>query len=208
MGDVWSMIAAERNELADELQALTDEQWATPSLCAGWAVRDVVAHLLMPFHVSLPKMIWKMTINRFDFDRVSDKVATSDARPTSALVDDLRANADHRFTPPGFGPEAPLTDVIVHGQDIRRPLGLTHQVPPEHARIVLALLVTPRASKAFIKKGLLAGLRLEVDELNWSYGSGPVVAGRAEPLIMTLAGRTTALDELSGPGLDGLRSRM
>ena len=85
---------------------------------------------------------------------------------------------------------------------------MTHQVPPEHARIVLALLVTPRASKAFIKKGLLAGLRLEVDELNWSYGSGPVVTGRAQPLIMALAGRTATLDELSGPGLDELRGRM
>ena len=191
-----------------ELQDLTEAQWTTSSLCAGWTVRDVVAHLLMPFHVSLPKFLWKMATNRFDFDKVSDKVARSDVRPTSELLDDLRRNAEHRFSPPGFGPEAPLTDLVVHGQDIRRPLGFAHHIPDDHARVVLDLLVTPKAAKAFAKKGLLSGLRVEVDELEWSHGSGHVVGGRAEAMIMTLAGRTALLDELTGPGLDELRRRM
>ena len=202
------MIAAERTGLAEELRGLTDEQWATPSLCTGWTVRNVVAHLLMPFHVSIPKMVWMMARNSFDFDRVSDRYAKSESRPTTELVDDLRANALHRFKPPGFGPEAPLTDAVVHGQDIRRPLGLAHPIAEDHARVVLDLLVSPKAAKGFGKKGLVTGLRLEVDELDWSHGSGPVVAGAAEPLIMTLAGRTAALDELTGPGLEELRRRM
>jgi uncharacterized protein (TIGR03083 family) len=202
------MIADERIGLADELADLTDAQWATPSLCAGWTVRNVVVHLLMPFHVSLPSMLWKMATNGFDLDKVSDKFAKSDTRPERELLDDLRANADHHFSPPGFGPEAPLTDLVVHGQDIRRPLGLAHRIPDDHARVVLDMLVTPKASKAFAKKGLLTGLRLEVDELHWSYGSGQVVAGGAEPVIMTLAGRTALLDDLSGPGLDELRRRL
>jgi uncharacterized protein (TIGR03083 family) len=208
MGEVWPMIAAERMGLAGELSGLTEEQWATPSLCAGWAVRDVVAHLLMPFHVRLPKLIWMMATNGFSFDKVSDKYARADSRPTAALIDDLRANAAHRFTPPGFGPEAPLTDLVVHGQDIRHPLGLAHEIPDEHARVVLDLLVSPRASRGFSKKGLLTGLRLEVEGLDWSYGSGPVVAGRAEPLIMALAGRNATLDALTGPGLPEFRRRM
>jgi len=208
MGDVWSMIAAERTGLADELQDLTEEQWATPSLCDGWTVRDVVAHLLMPFHMSLPKLMWKMAANGFDFDKVSHKAAKSDVRPATALIDDLRTNAEHRFSPPGFGPEAPLTDLVVHGQDIRLPLGFSHHVPDDHARVVLDLLITPKAAKAFSEKGLLAGLRLEVDELEWSYGSGHVVSGRAEAMIMTLAGRTALLDELTGPGLDELCRRL
>ncbi len=208
MGDVWSMVAAERTGLADELEGLAEEQWATLSLCAGWTVREVVAHLLMPFHVSLPKMLWKMATNGFDFDKVSDKVAKSDVRPVTELLDDLRTNAGHRFSPPGFGPEAPLTELVVHGQDIRRPLEFARHVPDDHARVVLDLLVTPKAAKAFAKKGLLTGLRLEVNELEWSYGSGHVVAGRAEAIIMTLAGRTALLDELTGPGLDELRRRI
>ena len=208
MGDVWAMIAAERTGLADELSDLTAEQWATPSLCAGWTVRDAVAHLLMPFHLSLPALLWKMARNGFDFNKVSDKVAKSDMRPVTELLDDLRGNAGHRFSPPGFGPEAPLTDVVVHGQDIRLPLRLPHRIPDDHARVVLDLLVTPKAAKAFVKKGLLTGLRLEVDGLGWSYGSGHVVAGRAEAMIMTLAGRTVLLDELSGAGLDELRQRI
>jgi len=201
------MIASERTGLADELERLTPEQWATPSLCTGWTVRNVAVHLLMPFHLSLPKMLWQMATNGFDLNKVSDRFATSDVRPTAELVDDLRANALHHFTPPGFGPEAPLTDVVVHGQDIRRPLGLAHEIREEHARVVLGLLVSPKASRGFGKKGLLTGLRVEVDELDWSYGSGPVVAGQAEPVIMALAGRTASLDELTGPGLSELRSR-
>jgi uncharacterized protein (TIGR03083 family) len=208
MGDVWSMIAMERRGLSDDLQELTEEQWATPSLCTGWAVRDVVAHLLMPFHVSTPRMLWMMATNRFDFDKLSDKYARSYARPTTDLVADLRANALHHFTPPGFGPEAPLTDVVVHGQDIRRPLGLVHTIPDEHARVVLGLLVSPKAARGFGTKGLLTGIRVEVDELGWSHGSGPVVSGRAEPMIMALAGRSASLDELAGPGLTELRSRI
>ncbi len=208
MADVWAMIAADRTGLAEDLSELTDEQWACPSLCAEWRVRDVVAHLSMPFHVSLPKMVLMMVKNRFDFDKLSSRYATSDARPVAELVDDLLRNAQHRFTPPGFGPEAPLTDLVVHGQDIRRPLGLHHDIPAEHARVVLDLLVSPKGARAFGKRDLLAGLRLEVDDLDWSHGSGRVISGRAEPMIVALAGRTVALDELSGPGLDELRRRI
>ena len=124
------------------------------------------------------------------------------------LADDLRKNAEHRFSPPGFGPEAPLTDLVVHGQDIRRPLGLAHHVPDDHARVALDLLVTPKAARGFTKKGLLTGLRLEVDELGWSYGAGALVTGRAEPIMLTLTGRTVPLEELTGPGLDELRRRI
>ncbi len=202
------MIAAERIGLAEDLSGLDDEQWVCPSLCAAWRVRDVVAHLTMPFHVSLPKMVLMMVKNRFDFDKLSSRYATSDARPVAELVDDLRRNAQHRFTPPGFGPDAPLTDLVVHGQDIRRPLGLHHDIPAEHARVVLELLVSPKGARAFGNRDLLAGLRLEVDDLDWSHGSGPVVAGGTAAVMMSLAGRTAAIDELSGPGLDELRRRI
>ena len=40
---VWTRIDAARAELADLFDTLTPQQWETPSLCAGWTVRDIVA---------------------------------------------------------------------------------------------------------------------------------------------------------------------
>ena len=54
----WELIAAERRALADLLDGLTPEQWEAPSLCAGWRVRDVAAHVaLTPQHPSIGGMI-------------------------------------------------------------------------------------------------------------------------------------------------------
>lgn len=208
MSDVWGMIAAERTALADELAGLTDEQWRTPSLCTGWTISEVAVHLGMGFHVSTPSFLWRMACSGFDFDKVADKYARSSTATTAERAADLRANAEHRFHPPGFGPEAPLTDVVVHGQDIRRPLGLAHGIAPDRARVVLDLLSSPKGVKAFGHKGLLDGLRLDATDTDWSTGSGDVVSGTADALIVTLAGRPAALDELSGPGADTLRSRL
>ena len=207
MDDGFAAIAAERRELADVLDGLTDPQWSTPSLCRGWRVREVVAHLLMPFELSLPRMVVKMVGNRFDFNRVSDRWAKAEDRPNAELVAVLRANAEHRFTPPGFGPEAPLTDVIVHGQDIKRPLGLATAVNPDHARVVLDLLVSKRA-KALAPKGLASGLQLGATDAAWMHGEGPAVRGTADALITVLAGRAAALDGLTGDGIGMLRSRL
>ena len=49
----WTEIAQERRDIADLLEGLTPEQWETPSLCSRWTVRELTAHLVVPFHVSL-----------------------------------------------------------------------------------------------------------------------------------------------------------
>jgi uncharacterized protein (TIGR03083 family) len=207
MVDVFDLITQRRQSLADELSGLTAEQWETPSLCAGWTVRNVAAHLAMPLEMGLPKMFVKILAAGFDFNKAADRIARTESRPGPELVEVLRTHAAKRFSPPGFGPEAPLTDVFVHGQDIRRPLGMGYSLPDDQARIILDLLVTPKAAKAFSKKGAVDGLQFRATDLDWSHGNGAEVSGTAEALIMTLSGRASVIDELTGDGVATLRAR-
>ena len=160
MPDVFALIAAERRRTADLLDRLTPEQWAGPSLCEGWTTREVAAHLVMPFCVSTPQFIVRMIRNRFSLDRVSNQFATQETRSNAELAALLRANAEHRFTPPGLGPEAPLTDITVHTLDICRPLGIDHRVAPEVSGVILDFIVAPKSTRGFISEGLLDGLRI------------------------------------------------
>lgn len=129
---VFAEIAAERRLVADTLTTLTTDQWQTQSLCSAWTVRDVAAHLLMPLVTPLWKFGLTMVKARGNFDKANQdltrRVCTEHG---SRLPELLAANADSRFTPPGKSPLAPLTDVLVHGEDIRRPLNL-HYAIPEH----------------------------------------------------------------------------
>ena len=198
---IWDNVADERRRLADELEGFTETQWSTPSLCDGWSVKDTAAHLTTTFHTSMPKFMLKV-ITSGGFNRANAKIAVDEAsqRSTSDIVDELRANAEHRFTPPGLGPEAPLLDVVVHGRDIGRPLGLSRTLPPEVAEQVLEFLMTKKA-KVVHPKGGIADLRFEATDIDWSGGDGAVVSGPAEALLMAVSGRPAALDDLSGDGL-------
>jgi uncharacterized protein (TIGR03083 family) len=204
---IYGMISVERTGLADLLDGLTEEQWATPSLCAGWRVREVAAHLVMPFSLSLPGMLVRLARRRFDFDRVADEWARAEQRPNSELAGLLRANARHRFHPPGLGPEAPLTDVLAHGQDIARPLGVARDIPASHAAVALDFLVSPKATRGFLPKGLVDGLAFEAVDTGWRHGSGATVSGTATALLLALLGRSLPEGEISGEGVGILRSR-
>ena len=207
MSEVFRMIAAERRQVADLFDTLNDEQWSTPSLCSDWTVRHVAAHLAMPFSVSMPKLLVKMASRRFDFNRVSDEWAKAEPRSNEELVQFLRDNAEHRFTPPGGGPEFPLTDIMVHGQDVRRPLGIAHTFDPTHTRTVLELLMSKKATRGFVPKGAVDGLRFVADDIDWSHGDGPTVTGTGEALMLALGGRRVAFDDLTGEGCATFRTR-
>lgn len=205
--EVFGMIAEERRALADLLDTLTPEQWATPSLCAGWTVREVAAHLVVPFEVSVPSLMLRLVRSLGSYDRAMDG-ATREvaARPTTELAARLRANADHRFTPPMSGPEAPLTDVVVHGQDIRRPLGIAHGIEPEHLRVALDRMAG--GALGFVPRSRVAGLRFEATDLDWSAGDGALVRGPAEAILLAITGRPVALADLEGDGADRLADRI
>lgn len=143
--EIWAAVAAERRRLADELEGLTEAEWTTPTQCAAWTVEGLAAHLITPFEISTPRFLLTMARNRFGFDatmvELSARVAARHTR--SDLVAKLRANAENRWTPPRSGPEVVLTEIVVHGQDIRRPLGRDCPVPPETVDAALRVVEDP-----------------------------------------------------------------
>jgi uncharacterized protein (TIGR03083 family) len=206
--DTFAEIADERRGLAALLSGLTGEQQATQSLCSRWTVRDVVAHLVVPLEVSTLRFVLAMLACRGNFDRANVRLAREQARrPFGELTEVLRRKADSRFTPPGSGPEAPLTDLLVHGLDIRWPLGLQREIPEERLRKSLTFL-TAAAAGPVVAKGTLDGLRFEAEDIVWAHGSGPTVSGDAEAILLAISGRTTALGHLGGDGVSTLRGRL
>lgn len=206
--DTFAEIADERRRLADLLSGLTCEQQAARSLCEEWSVHDVAGHLILPMEVSTSKFMLTMLACRGNFDRANGRLTRQQARrPIEEIIEVLRQKADARFTPPGAGPEAPLTDLLVHGLDIRWPLGLTCDVPEERLQKSLTFLTCTPAC-GLVPRGALDALRFEANDIDWSHGSGPTVSGDAESLLLAITGRTTALRFLSGDGLPKLHARL
>lgn len=201
------MIANERRALADVFDKLTPEQLRTPSLCDGWTVHDIAAHLIMPLETAFPTIALSLIASRGDFDKANVKLTRRHSdRPVTDLVDSLRRNAGHRFKPPGTGPEASLTELLLHGQDIRRPLGLDREFSEERMTTALRFL-TESKFRGFVPKGRLDGLAFEATDLDWSHGTGPLVRGRAEALLLAISGRRASLCDLEGDGVAVLRER-
>lgn len=202
------MIAAERRQLADFVDSLDPDQLDTPSLCGAWTVKEVVAHLVSPFAAS-PSSLLPLTLRSgFNLHEANARLARMIARqPVGELTAVLRKNAENPFRPPVVGHFGQLTDLQVHGQDIRRPLGLPHDLRRERLRVSLDFLVSPR-SVAFGRKRRRVGLRFETTDQDWAWGSGPVVRGTAEALLLALTGRVVVLPELDGDGVPVLRRRL
>ncbi|WP_211275329.1 maleylpyruvate isomerase family mycothiol-dependent enzyme [Actinoplanes rectilineatus] len=206
--EIRAMIADERLRLADLVDTLTPEQWAHPSLCGEWTVGEVIGHLVAAVAAPRSWLLPAAVRNGFSIHRTNAAIAQRmAARGQDVMARELRANAENPFQPPIVGYGGPFTDLLIHGQDIRRPLGLPHALLPERMRVGLDFLVGGRAV-GFTPRKRVAGLRFEAIDLGWSWGSGPVVRGDAEPLMLGLTGRTIVLPELSGDGLPELRRRL
>ncbi|MGZ8178735.1 maleylpyruvate isomerase family mycothiol-dependent enzyme [Williamsia sp. SKLECPSW1] len=209
--EVFAAIADERRMIADVLDTLDETQWATQSLCGEWDVRGVAAHLLAPTVTTIPEVIWLVLRARGDFEKsnvaLTDRVVRSHGRQLPQM---LRAKADHRFSPPGGGPLAPLTDLLIHGQDIRRPLGIDRTVRPDRLRASLDFLMSPAARRGFAP--LQLDVRWVADDADWQSGppdgARPTVSGPGEAVMMALTRRPVALDDLSGDGVDVVRSAL
>ena len=206
--DLFTHIAAERRAIADVLESLTPEQLATSSLCGSWTVQDVGGHLILPMVTSLPRMIGTMVVKGGSFDRANEVLSRRAGRSGSAeIASTLRARADYHFTPPGHGPTAPLTDLLIHGQDIRRPLGLNRDFDEFRLVTALQFLASPKAKLGFVQPKKVAGLRFVASDVDFVGGDGPVVRGTGEQLLLAFTGRTDVLPELSGEGAEVLAQR-
>lgn len=204
---LWAMIAEERLGLADLFDQLDEAQWGVESLCEGWTVRDIAAHLVGPFGKNLFQLTWKLASYRFDFNRFTLTEAKKDPRSGPEIAAVLRADKDYRWAPPGLGPIAPFTDAIVHGQDVRRPLGVSRALPADRSVTVLDFLASPKASRGFVQRGHLDGLTWRCTDVGWSSGQGPLVEGPAEAIVLSMLGRRVAYDDLDGDGVERLRAR-
>ena len=203
---VMELARADREDLLELLERLFPEQWAAPSLCAGWTVRDVVAHLLSYDELTARQLAARFARGRFLVDRVNAAGLQDNAARTPAdLVELLRAHLTPSGLPAGLGGAIGLTDGMIHQQDIRRPLGLPRTIPAE--RLVPALRI---ALFAPVVRGVLRvrDVRLVATDLEWSSGRGPEVRGTGEVLLMAVAGRRAVADELAGPGQDRLVRRL
>jgi uncharacterized protein (TIGR03083 family) len=204
--DYFQVIAAERRAVADMLDGLSPQQWETQSLCAGWTVRHVAAHLSVVLTRGLGTFVVAAIRAGGNLDRANRiLVAREVTRPIPGIVGDLRANADSRFTPPTFGSEAPLTEVLLHGEDMRTPLGIADGRPVERWHGALDLLLSPKGRRGFAAKGVPA-LRYVATDTEWAHGSGDEVRGPAVALALTISGRPARIGELSGPGLATVRA--
>jgi uncharacterized protein (TIGR03083 family) len=196
--DLLPTITAERRAFAGVLEALPDADWNAPSLCSGWRVREVVAHMTMPFRYPAPRFLGEMVRSRGNFARMADRVARRDARaPIGTLLDGWRTNENHPWKPPGGGLKGALTHDVVHGLDITIPLGIEHPVSEQALRVVLDHATTPLSLK---HSGLdVTGIRFEADDLDWAFGDGKPLRGRARYLLMVLMDRRLPAELLSGP---------
>lgn len=202
---LWDTIVQERQALAEELGTLTEQEWATPSLCAGWTVKDVAAHV-----ISSPQMTWRGTAtvapgmlrHGYNGAILRDGLRRG-AVPTAQLLADYAQWAPVRRGPVTVTDVEPLLDVLVHTQDILRPLGRRHAMPLEavpvagrRARLLAAMLGGSRVRR----------LRLVATDTDWAIGPerGPRVEGPAEELLLLLCGRPVDRERVRGATAHGI----
>ena len=201
----WPLIHAEREALAADLATLTGEQWATGSLCTDWTVRDVLGHMTATAKMTPPKFFASFAAAGFKFNNMTAKGVAAETTPAPA--DGLANFRDHlKDTTHPPGPvESMLGEAVIHSEDIRRPLGITREYPPE--ALVRVAQFFQGSNMIVGAKQRIAGLTLRATDTDWSTGSGPEVTGPQLALVLAMTGRSAALADLSGDGVDTLRSR-
>ncbi|MDQ1468361.1 MAG: hypothetical protein QOH10_2776 [Actinomycetota bacterium] len=205
MADMMPMIHAERGSLGEFLGTLTPDQWAAPTWCDQWNVQQVVGHLIAAAKITAGHFFPGIVRNGFSFDRfVDNDLRQYAAGSPSDVKQRFDGIIDSNRTPPGPSYVA-LGEVMVHGEDIRRPFGAKGDHSAEHL-VTLAERYKKTGPPLRAKKRI-AGLKLTATDIDWSTGEGPEVSGPAMSLILAMVGRAPALDDCTGPGVDTLRQR-
>lgn len=200
------LVHAERLRLIDDLEGLAPHEWSTPSLCDGWTVHDVLAHLLVTAMTHRFAFVGSMMRARGDFHRANELGIRRWKRedPQQTLAEFRRAQHETR-TPPAH-PATRLVEAYVHGEDLRRPLGITGRYPSEGIHGALAHQLRTRVSFEGGRERA-EGLRLIDTDSGVSWGTGPEVSGAAIDLLLAVSGRTVSTKLLTGPGSDQLVAR-
>lgn len=203
---VWRHIHAERAALAETLNSLTDEQWEHESLCAGWTVKDVAAHVISTAKIKPTDMVGIAMRNLgrgYNTMIFREVKRLSREQSVEQILADYTTYATSTRKMPTVTVVEPLIDSLVHHQDILRPLGLSHEPDPQAAAVAadrcrtLSLLMGSRR--------VVKGVRMVATDVDWTRGRGPTVEGPMLELLMLCAGRAGEPALLSGDGLESLR---
>jgi uncharacterized protein (TIGR03083 family) len=202
----WDLIHTERAAMADTLATLTPGQWAEASLCGGWSVQVAAGHIVAGAEQTPMHLVARMAANGFRFNTTMDRDARRlGARPPAEIIERLRAR-----TTTTNGPPAPATtvlgEIVVHSEDIRRPLGLEGETSGE--AIAACLAMYSGANFPVGTKKRIKGVRLIATDVDWTHGAGAEVSGPGLSLLMAMTGRPAGLNGLAGEGLATLHSRM
>lgn len=207
------LVRLERRAFLDTLETLTPAQWEHPSLCGEWRVVDVAAHLawapvLGPSAGTMAMVRSRLSVNRM----IASTAVGWSSRGPDAILEQLGRNMESGAKPLGMPVVAALADAVVHGIDVRRPLGLERRIPREALTPVADfVLKTPWPLNAVVGGNAarrVEGVRLVAEDVDWSHGDGPEVRASAESVALLLYGRPLAAHELSGAGADVLRARL
>lgn len=202
--EVWRHTHEQRRSLAALLGGLSDEEWTVPSLCEGWTVRDVAAHVMRsatvtPVEVAVALVRYRGRYNTL----VAEDARRAAGRPVAELVAEFERHDGSRRRPFGTSVVDPLLDVLVHSQDIAIPLARPHPMPIEPA--VVAARRAHRLGFLFIDAARRRHVEIRATDAEFAVGSGPLVEGPISAVLLLLTGRTTAaLPDLGGPGLERL----
>lgn len=211
MSDDWTdLLWRQSTALADLIDGIDDAGFDEPSLCEGWATRDVIGHMLLGHTTPMPAMLglvlsYRGNVEKGSFEKSKELAASLEPaelrRRWREVAEGRVARGISRLIPKREG----FLDHFVHEQDIRRPLGLPAPDDEVRLRPALDASVSVR-SPMFAPAKRVKGLRLEAADIDWSHGSGPLVRGSAESLVMAAAGRGAALADLEGDGVAQLGS--
>jgi uncharacterized protein (TIGR03083 family) len=203
--EIWKYIHGERTEMVDTLTGLSSEQWATASWCEGWTVQDTAGHIVAAAEQTPGNFYKEMISAGFRFNVFTERAAKRlGSLGPEELIRRLRARTTTTNHPPA-PVMAMLGEIVVHGEDIRRPLGLEHKTPD--AALVALADNWKKANLLIGAKRRIAGLKLRATDNDWTHGDGPEVSGPLTSLILAMGGRKGSFGDLKGEGLDTLSSR-
>ncbi|MEV6773327.1 maleylpyruvate isomerase family mycothiol-dependent enzyme [Nocardia sp. NPDC051030] len=202
---IWRAVAAERLSLAIMLEQFTEQQWDHETLCEGWRVRDIVAHLVIAADSNFFQLLFEAVRARGDLAKMvfDTSIRRANQLSTTELLAQFRGTFESRSTPVSTIPADRLMDILVHGQDIALPLGIEREMPLAAAHSAMERVWE---MKHFRAKERFADYRLVATDTAWSAGSGALIEGPIAALLLLTTGRNVSLPQLSGAGAETLRA--
>jgi uncharacterized protein (TIGR03083 family) len=204
--NILPLVHEARAKLGIVLESLADTDWARPTLCAGWSVRDVVAHCTQSHAATPLNLVREMLVAGFSLDRRNAKwVAQRRSKSNADLLAEYRETAAQTAFPAAEAPYA-LLEAVIHGLDIAYPIGRELDLAP--GTLIATADIGLRTGPIFHSKQRGARLCFHASNVEWTAGDGPDIAGPIESIILAINGRAAALNDLSGPGLATLAARI